>query len=147
MKYSQAKQGRIFVIRLEDGDIVHEEIERFARKESIKAAALIIIGGADKGSKLVVGPKHGRMKTIEPIEHILNDVHEVTGTGTIFPDDEGNPTLHMHMACGRKTFTTTGCIRNGVKVWHIMEVILFELTETSGTRTFESQTGLKLLNP
>ncbi|MEA3428987.1 MAG: PPC domain-containing DNA-binding protein, partial [Thermodesulfobacteriota bacterium] len=92
-------------------------------------------------------PKHGRMKTIEPIEHILDDVHEVTGTGTIFPDDEGNPTLHMHMTCGRKTFTTTGCIRNGVKVWHIMEVILFELTETSGIRTFESQTGLKLLNP
>ncbi|NIT59971.1 MAG: DUF296 domain-containing protein, partial [Aliifodinibius sp.] len=31
MKYSEAKQGRIFVIRLEDGDIVHDEIERFAR--------------------------------------------------------------------------------------------------------------------
>lgn len=29
MKYSEAKQGRIFVIRLEDGDIVHEELERF----------------------------------------------------------------------------------------------------------------------
>jgi len=47
MKYSQAKQGHIFVIRLEDGDIVHKEIERFARNQSIKAAALIIIGGAD----------------------------------------------------------------------------------------------------
>ena len=47
MKYSQAKQRRIFVIRLEDGDIVHEEIEKFARNQSIKAAALIIIGGAD----------------------------------------------------------------------------------------------------
>ncbi|MDY6863052.1 MAG: DUF296 domain-containing protein, partial [Thermodesulfobacteriota bacterium] len=29
MKYSQAKPGRIFVIRLEDGDIIHEEIEKF----------------------------------------------------------------------------------------------------------------------
>ncbi len=47
MKYSQAKQGYIFVIRLEDGDIVHKEIERFARNQSIKAAALIIIVGAD----------------------------------------------------------------------------------------------------
>ena len=47
MKYSQAKQGHIFVIRLEDGDIVHKEIERFARNQSIKAAALIIIVGAD----------------------------------------------------------------------------------------------------
>lgn len=35
MKYSEAKQGRIFVIRLEDGDIVHEELERFAREQSM----------------------------------------------------------------------------------------------------------------
>ncbi len=60
MKYSQAKIGRIYVIRLEDGDIIHEEIEKFAREKSIKAAALIIIGGADEGSKLIVGPEHGR---------------------------------------------------------------------------------------
>ena len=45
MKYSQAKQGRVFVMRLEDGETVHEEIERFAREHSIAAAALIIIGG------------------------------------------------------------------------------------------------------
>ena len=32
MKYSQARQGRTFVIRLEDGDIVHEKIEQFARE-------------------------------------------------------------------------------------------------------------------
>ena len=134
-------------MRLEDGEVVHEEIEKFARRQSIKAAALIIIGGADKGSKLVVGPEHGRTKTIAPMEHILDDVHEIAGTGTIFPDDEGKPMLHMHMACGRKTFTTIGCVRSGVKVWHIMEVILFELTETTGTRTFESQLGFKLLNP
>jgi predicted DNA-binding protein with PD1-like motif len=31
MKYSEAKQGRVFVMRLEDGDIVHDEIERFFR--------------------------------------------------------------------------------------------------------------------
>ena len=47
MKYSQAKQGHIFVIRLENGNIIHKEIERFARNQSIKAATLIIIGGAD----------------------------------------------------------------------------------------------------
>jgi len=31
MKYSEAKQGHIFVIRLEDGDIIHEAVENFAR--------------------------------------------------------------------------------------------------------------------
>ena len=29
MKYSEAKQGRVFIIRLEDGDVLHESIEAF----------------------------------------------------------------------------------------------------------------------
>jgi predicted DNA-binding protein with PD1-like motif len=147
MKYTEAKQGRVFLIRLEDGETVHEEIEKFAREQSITAAAMIIIGGADEGSKLVVGPERGRAKPINPMEHILDNVHEITGTGTLFPDDEGNPTLHMHMACGRNANTVTGCIRNGVKVWQIMEVVLFELTDTTGKRVLDPDLGFKLLNP
>ena len=147
MRYSQAKQGRTFIVRLEDGDIVHEEIEKFAREKSIKAAALIILGGADKGSKLIVGPEHGRREPIIPMEHILDNVHEIAGTGTIFPDENGKPVLHMHMACGRKTSSVTGCVRKGVKVWHVMEVILFELIDTTAVRAFEPTTGFELLKP
>ena len=147
MKYAEAGAGRIFVIRLEDGDIVHEVIEKFARELDIKAAALIVLGGADLDSKLVVGPKKGRAKPLHPMEHILEDVHEVSGTGTLFPDDQGNPILHMHMACGRKSSTVTGCIRTGVKVWHVMEVILFELIDTTGRRLVDPETGFKLLIP
>ena len=147
MKYSEAKQGRIFVIRLEDGDIVHDEIERFAREKSIRAAGLIIVGGADQESKFVVGPEQGRATPVVPMEHVLDEVHEIAGVGTLFPDDEGNPVLHMHMACGRKSFTVTGCIREGVRVWHVMEVILFELADTTGLRTHDSETGFKLLQP
>lgn len=147
MKYSEAKQGRIFVIRLEDGEIVHEALERFAREQSIRVAALIIIGGADAGSTLVVGPDQGRTATISPMEHILDNVHEIAGTGTIFPDEEGNPVLHCHIGCGRKTSTITGCVRTGVKVWHVMEVILFELVDTKGIRAFDPKTGFQLLKP
>ena len=49
MKYSEAKQGRIFIIRLEDGEILHETIEAFAAAKKIRAAALIVLGGADSG--------------------------------------------------------------------------------------------------
>ena len=147
MKYAEAKQGRIFVIRLEDGETVHEEIEKFAREQSITAAAIIIVGGANEGSKLVVGPERGRAKTINPMEHILDNVHEIVGTGTLFPDEEGNPAIHMHMACGRNANTVTGCIRNGVKVWQVMEVVLFELIDTTGKRVLDPDLGFKLLNP
>lgn len=147
MKYSEAKQGRIFVVRLEDGETVHEEIEKFAKNQSITAAAMIIIGGANEGSKLVVGPENGKAKPVNPMEHILDNVHEITGTGTLFPDDDGNPVIHMHMACGRNANTITGCIRNGVKVWQIMEIIIFELVDTTGKRVFDPDLGFKLLNP
>lgn len=147
MKYSQAKQGRIFIIRLEDGDIIHDEIEKFAREKSINAGALIILGGADESSKLVVGPQYGRKEPIVPMEHILNNVYEIAGSGTIFPDEKGNPTLHMHIACGRKSSTVTGCVRKGVKAWHVLEIILFELVDTTAVRVLDPVTGFELLQP
>ena len=145
MKFSECKPGRIFVLCLENGDIVHEEIEQFAREHSIRAASLIIIGGADKGSKLIVGPERENELPVTSLEYVLDNVHEIAGTSTLFPNDRGNPVLHLHMACGRKSSTRTGCIRRGVKVWHIMEVVLFELLELKGKREFDSETGFTLL--
>ncbi len=147
MKYSEARQGRIFVLRLEDGEVVHEEIEAFAVEQKIMAATFLILGGADDGSRLVVGPETDRGLPLNPMERVLENAHEVTGTGTLFPDENGTPLLHMHMACGRRDKTTTGCIRAGVKVWHVMEVVIFELLDTSAKRIVEQPLGIKLLQP
>jgi predicted DNA-binding protein with PD1-like motif len=57
------------------------------------------------------------------------------------------PVLHMHIACGRQEATTTGCIREGMKVWQVMEVILIELTETQTAHVLDPETGFYLLNP
>lgn len=147
MKFSQARQGRVFILRLEDGEIVHEVIERFAVDQKIAAAALTILGGADDGSKLVVGPLEDRLLPLHPMQHVLEHAHEVSGTGTLFPDADGHPILHMHMACGRQGETITGCIRGGVKVWRVMEVVIFELLDTNARRLVEEPLGLKLLQP
>lgn len=147
MKYSECKLGRSFIIRLEHGDVLHAEIEKFARKMSIQAGVLVVVGGADKGSTLVVGPERGDTFPVTPITQVLENVHEITGTGTLFPDENGSPLLHMHIAGGRKKNTTTGCIREGVKVWQVMEVILTELTHNESTRVLDAETGFHLLNP
>ena len=147
MRYSMAQPGRIFVLRLEDGEIVHEVIERFAVEQQIKAASLVIVGGADDGSRLVVGPAEDRGLPLSPMKLQLEHAHEVTGTGTLFRDEEGTPLLHMHMACGREKETITGCIREGVRVWHVMEVIIHELTGSTARRLVEEPLGLKLLRP
>ena len=148
MKASQARTGRVFVIRLEDGEILHEAIEAFAREHHIRAASVIAVGGADEGSRLVVGPADGRgQPPIQPLEHVLAGVHEIAGTGTLFPDEQGQPILHMHMACGREDRTVTGCARTGVRVWHVLEVIVMELTGVQSKRVLDPNTGFKLLQP
>jgi len=147
MRYAEARPGRIFILRLEDGDIVHETIERFALEQNITAASLIVVGGADDGSRLVVGPREDRGLPLEPMHHALEHAHEVAGVGTLFRDEAGVPLVHMHMACGRAGATVTGCIRSGVRVWHVMEVILQELTDTTARRATEAPLGLKLLQP
>jgi predicted DNA-binding protein with PD1-like motif len=147
MKFGFANPGRIFILRLEDGEILHETVEAFAREQGIRAAALIVLGGADEGSKLVVGPAEARSSPVVPMEHILAGTCESTGVGTIFPGAEGKPVLHMHIACGRKDSTVTGCVRRGVKVWQVMELILWELTGTDAKRVMDSNTGFELLQP
>ena len=147
MRYSEAQRGRTFVIRLEDGDVIHESIESFAKEHGIRAASVIAVGGADEQSKLVVGPEQARAHPVVPMEHVLSGVSEVAGVGTIFPNEAGEPLLHMHVACGRNDSTVTGCVRRGVKVWHVLEVILHELTSPTATRKPDETTGFELLEP
>ncbi len=147
MKYSEARIGRAIVIRLEEGDIVHDEIEQLALEKGIKAATLIVVGAADKGSTLVVGPREESARPIETMEQALHGVHEVEGVGTLFPNEEGEPVLHMHIACGRELGTVTGCVRRGVKTWQVMEVVLLELVGSTATRQFSQELGFHLLQP
>ncbi len=148
MKSSQASLGRVFILRLEDGDIVHECIERFAAEHGIAHAALTLHGGADRGSVLVTGPREDRgPPPIAPQTTELAHVHEVVGSGTLFPDEKGAPVLHVHLACGRGAETVTGCIRTGVKTWHVIEVVLVELLGSTARRLRDSSTGFELLIP
>ena len=86
MKYSTASLGRALIIRLEDGDVVHECIEEAARAEGIARAAVLLLGGADGGSRVVVGPEDGRAADIVPMERVLHDVH-------VFPSPPVVPSL------------------------------------------------------
>lgn len=141
--------GRVFVIRLEQGEVVHTAIETFAREHSVGAGAVISLGGADRGSRLVTGPEEGDvLKPGMPLfSNILNGAHESSGVGTIFPDAAGNPVLHLHITCGRDRSATMGCARNGVVVWQYMEIIVIEIAGTDARRLLDKTTGFTLLNP
>jgi predicted DNA-binding protein with PD1-like motif len=146
MKYASASLGRALIVRLEDGDIVHDCIEEAARAEGIARAAVILVGGADRGSRLVVGPEDGRADPIVPMERALLDVHEMVGAGTLFPDETGRPVLHLHAAFGRDDRVTAGCIRAGVTTWVVAEAVLIELVGSEACRRVDTATGFELLD-
>jgi predicted DNA-binding protein with PD1-like motif len=50
MNYSQAVLGRVFIAKLENGEIVHQAIERIAEKEKVLAGVVFIVGGVGVNS-------------------------------------------------------------------------------------------------
>jgi predicted DNA-binding protein with PD1-like motif len=147
MRYSVGSVGRVLVIRLEDGDVLHECVERAARESGISRAAVLALGGADRGSQMVVGPKDGRSEEIEPMLTQLAGESELAAVGTLFPDEDDEPSLHMHASAGRDGRSVTGCVRAGVKVWLIQEVIVIEILGTGSKRVKDPRTGFHLLEP
>jgi predicted DNA-binding protein with PD1-like motif len=145
MDYTEAKLGRIFILRLHQNDVIHEVIEKFAAEKQIASAMCIFLGGAEDKSKVVVGPKDGNAPVPQPMTTLLKGVHEGCGVGTIFADESGKPKLHMHASFGRNENTITGCVRMGVKVWHIGEAVILELTGSSARREKDKQTGFEFL--
>jgi uncharacterized protein len=145
MDYTEAKLGRIFVLRLHHNDVLHEAIEKFAEEKQVKRAMCFFLGGAKENSKVVVGPKIGNALPPEPMTTLLKGVHEACGVGTIFPDEHGTPKLHMHASFGRKTESVTGCVRMGVDVWRIGEVVVLELAGLSAHRLKDKETSFEFL--
>jgi predicted DNA-binding protein with PD1-like motif len=145
MKYATAQLGRVLVVRLEDGDVVHECIEEAARAEGVTRAAVILVGGARGGSRVVVGPEDGSARPVTPMERVLHDVHEMAGAGTLFPDESGRPVLHVHAAFGRDDRVTAGCIRSGVNAWVVAEALVIELTGSDASRRADPASGFELL--
>lgn len=145
MKACEGQIGRVFVIRLEHGDIVPTCIERFAEENKISVGHVIMVGGIDSG-EVVVGPRNSREMPPQPLLLPLDGAHEVVGVGIIAPGENGKPELHMHAALGRAGRTMTGCLRQGVSTWLIGEVIIYEIVGADVARVRDKESGFVLLN-
>ena len=145
MNYTEANLNRIFILRLHNDEILHEVIEKFAAEKQIKSALCFFLGGTQEKSKVVVGPKDGKVMPPEPMITLLKGVHEGLGIGTIFTDEEGKSKLHMHASFGRNENTVTGCVRMGVEVWQIGEVVILELAGGTAKREKNKETGFEFL--
>jgi predicted DNA-binding protein with PD1-like motif len=145
MQYTEGQIGRVFAIRLEHGERMPEALEQFAADKGVQSGMAVMVGGADEGSRFVVGPEDGHTMPPVPMVNTLSGVHEVAAVGTLFPDDQGAPRLHMHAAFGRGEGTQSGCIREGIVTWQVLEIILIEVSGLDAARLPDAETGFSLL--
>lgn len=145
MQYAEGSIGRVFVLRLEDGERLPGVIEDFAREQQVASAMVILIGGVGDGSRMVVGPERDCGRGVVPLVHILAGIQEILAVGTLFPDESGRPMLHMHGAAGREGGAAVGCTRAGMAVWLVGEVILLEIVGSGARRRKDPSTGFQLL--
>lgn len=143
MRVAEGSLGRVFVLRLEDGDRIPDCIELFAAENKIEGGLCALLGGIGSGT-VVAGPKSAG-GPVEPILKRISDVHEVAAIGTIFNTEDGTPRLHMHASLGRDNETLVGCVRTGLNVWTICEVVIIEVVGTGLMRKKDPESGLELL--
>jgi len=146
MKACQGKMGRVFVIRLEDGDVVPGCIERFAEENGVSVGHAVLVGGIG-GGEVVVGPRCSQEMPPQPMLLPVDGAHEVVGVGVLAPDEDGKPVLHIHAALGRSGQTISGCLRPGVETWLVGEVILCEILGVKAARVRDAESGFSLLEP
>lgn len=144
MKASEGCLGRVFVMRLEDGDELPECIERFAEEKGVSAGHVILVGGVG-GGKVVVGPQSSEERPPQPMILPVSGACEVVGVGVLAPREDGKPVLHIHGALGRSGQTMTGCLRQGVTTWLVAEAVLYEIIGARVVRAVDEKSGFELL--
>jgi uncharacterized protein len=144
MRATQGRVGRVFVLRLDDGDSIPSCIEEFALDNRIMTGQVVFIGGIGSG-EVVVGPHNSVEMPPQPMVLPVDGAHEVVGLGLLAPDEAGKPVLHIHGAMGRSGQTLTGCMRLGVSTWLVGEAIIYEILDVKTVRRPDARSGFTLL--
>ena len=145
MKATEGKIGRVFIVRLEDGDVVPDCLEAFAKEKGLNVAQVVLIGGIG-GGQVVSGPRKTDEMPPDPVLLPVDGAHEVAGVGIIAPDVKGDPVLHIHAALGRGGRTLTGCLRPGVTTWLVGEAVITEILGADVKRLPDTASGFSLLD-
>lgn len=146
MKAAEGRLGRVFVVRLEEGDIIPRCLEEYAWEKNIKVALVTMISGIGEGN-VVSGPKESNKMPIDPIITAVEGAHEMVAAGLIASDEEGKPKLHIHGVLARSGKVMGGCLRMGVKTWLVGEVVIIEILGVEGKRILDKKSNYPLFTP
>jgi len=141
MQYTEGQLGRVFVVRIDDGEDMLISLRQFIVDKSIQAGSITFLGALMNG-RMVTGPEE---PVIPPVPHFVmfEGGWEVFGVGTIYPG-EGGPHIHYHASVGRSGHALTGCLREKATTYLVIEAVIMEFTGLKARREFDQKTQLHL---
>lgn len=141
MQYTEGKIGRVFVVRIDDGEEMLASLRTFIAEKDIQAGSITFLGALMSG-RMVTGPEE---PVIPPVPHFVmfEGGWEVFGVGTIYPG-EGGPHIHFHASVGRSGHALTGCLRDQATTYLIVEAIIHEFVGLTARREFDEKMQLHL---
>lgn len=141
MQYTEGQLGRVFVVRIDDGEDMLVSLRQFILDKSIPAGSITFLGALMNG-RMVTGPEE---PVIPPVPHFVmfEGGWEVFGVGTIYPG-EGGPHIHYHASVGRSGHALTGCLREKATTYLVIEAVIMEFTGLKARREFDQKTQLHL---
>ena len=141
MQYTEGQIGRVFVVRIDDGEDMLISLRQFISDKSIQAGTILFLGALMNG-RMVTGPED---PVIPPVPHFVmfEGGWEVFGVGTIYPG-EGGPHIHYHASVGRSGHALTGCLREKAITYLIVEAVIMEFNGLSARREFDKRTQVHL---
>jgi predicted DNA-binding protein with PD1-like motif len=141
MQYTEGQLGRVFVVRIDDGEDMLISLHQFVNDKCIQAGSILFLGALMNG-RMVTGPEE---PVIPPVPHFVmfEGGWEVFGVGTIYPG-EGGPHIHYHASVGRSGHALTGCLREKAITYLIVEAVILEFTGLSARREFDEKLQVHL---
>lgn len=100
MQYTEGRIGRVFSLRIDDGEDILEELTRFAGETGI-ACGMVQVLGALRDGRIVTGPEEPVFPPVPHLERVEGG-WEVVGTGTIYPGEGVRPSTSMSRPGGAR---------------------------------------------
>lgn len=121
MKYFVANQaGRVYILRMERGDLLREELLKLIQKENIKNA--VISSGIATFDKVNIQMTTTYNYPIEYKVHYLEEPLELASLdGTII-----NSEPHIHGVVGNANKTWAGHLLDGCRILYLGEIVIQE---------------------
>lgn len=141
MQYTEGQIGRVFIVRIDDGEDMLLSLRQFILDKNIQTGSIHFLGALMNG-RMVTGPEE---PVIPPVPHFVmfEGGWEIFGVGTIYPG-EGGPHIHYHASVGRSGHALTGCLREKAITYLIVEAVIMEFTGITARREFDEKMQLHL---